>query len=65
MDLVVKAADYIYVMEFKLEGSAEEALKQINEKHYALPFEADSRELFKIGINFSKKTRNIEKWLVE
>ena len=56
---------YIYVMEFKLEGSAEEALKQINEKHYALPFEADSRELFKIGINFSKKTRNIEKWLVE
>ena len=65
IDLVLQTDKYIYVMEFKLEGSAEEALKQINEKHYALPFEADSRELFKIGINFSKKTRNIEKWLVE
>ncbi|WP_292270314.1 ATP-binding protein [Butyricimonas sp.] len=65
IDLVLQTDKYIYVMEFKLEGSAEEALKQINEKHYALPFEADSRKLFKIGINFSKKTRNIEKWLVE
>ena len=37
----------------------------INEKHYALPFERDGRELFKIGVNFSAETRNIEKWLVE
>ena len=35
-------------MEFKLDGTAEEAIKQINEKHYALPFEADGRRLFKI-----------------
>lgn len=40
-------------MEFKLDGTAEEAIKQINEKHYALPFEADGRRLFKIGVNFS------------
>lgn len=44
---------------------AEEALQQINDKRYALPFEADGRKLFKIGINFSEKTRNIEKWVVE
>ena len=56
---------FIYVMEFKLEGTAEEALQQINEKHYAQPFEADERKLFKIGINFSAETRNIERWLVE
>ena len=53
-----------YIMEFKLNGTAEEALQQINNKRYALPFEADGRKLFKIGINFSEKTRNIEKWVV-
>ena len=47
-------------MEFKLEGTAEEAIAQIEEKHYAHPFETDSRKLFKIGINFSNKMRNIE-----
>lgn len=65
VDLVVKTSDYIYVMEFKLEGTAEEALQQINEKHYAQPFEADGRRLFKIGVNFSNRTRNIERWVVE
>ncbi|WP_300704651.1 ATP-binding protein [Bacteroides sp.] len=65
IDLVLRTDKYIYIMEFKLEGTAEEALQQINEKHYAVPFEADGRTLFKIGVNFSMKTRNIEKWIVE
>ena len=52
-------------MEFKLEGTAEEALQQINDKHYAQAFATDARKLFKIGVNFSKETRNIEKWIVE
>ena len=65
IDLVLQTDKFIYVMEFKLDGTAEEALRQINDKHYALPFEADERKLFKIGINFSAKTRNIEKWVVE
>ena len=65
IDLVLKTDKFIYIMEFKLEGTAEEALQQINEKHYALPFEMDERKLFKIGVNFSVKTRNIEKWVVE
>ena len=64
IDLVLQTDKFIYVMEFKLDGTAEEALQQINEKHYAQPFEADERKLFKIGVNFSAATRNIEKWLV-
>ena len=66
VDLVLQTDKYTYVMEFKFDSTAEEALRQINEKHYARPFEADTtRTLYKIGINFSSKTRNIEKWLVE
>ena len=65
VDLVVQTDKYIYVMEFKLEGTAEEALRQINEKQYALPFTADPRRLYKIGVNFSAALRGIEKWVVE
>ena len=64
IDLVLKTGDYIYVMEFKLDGSAEEALNQIEDRQYALPFASDPRRLFKIGVNFSSQTRNIEKWVI-
>ena len=64
IDLVLKTRDYIYVMEFKLDGSAEDAIKQIEDRQYALPFASDPRKLFKIGVNFSSTTRNIEKWVV-
>ena len=43
----------------------EEALQQINDKQYTLPFAADGRQVFKVGVNFSKETRNIERWLIE
>ena len=65
IDLVIKTTHFIYLMEFKLEGTAEEALAQINEKHYTVPFQADERKVYKIGVNFSKKTRNIQKWIIE
>lgn len=64
IDLVLQTDRFIYVMEFKLDGTAEEALQQIEDKGYALPFVSDPRTLFRIGINFSARTRNIEKWLV-
>ena len=51
-------------MEFKLEGSAEEALKQIEERGYTAPFASDTRKVLKIGVNFSAQTRNIDRWLV-
>ena len=65
IDLILQTEKYVYVMEFKLEGIAEEALRQIEEKHYALPFESDFRQLFKIGVNFSNRARNIERWIVK
>ena len=64
VDLVIRTDQFIYVMEFKLDGTAEEALQQIEEKQYALPFASDPRRLFKVGVNFSNATQNIEKWLV-
>ena len=65
IDLVLQTDHFIYIMEFKLDGTAEDALCQINEKKYALPFASDPRKLFKIGVNFSKETRNIERWIVD
>jgi hypothetical protein len=65
IDLVLQAPDYTYVMEFKFNGTAEEALAQINDKQYALPFECDNRHLIKVGVNFSSKTRNIDSWKIE
>ena len=65
IDLVLQTDKFIYVMEFNLDGTAEEALRQIHDKRYALPFASDERKLFKIGVNFSAETRNIEKWVVE
>ena len=64
MDVLIKTKDYIYVMEVKLDGSAEEALRQIEEKGYALPFAKDPRKLFKIGVNFSSAIRGIAEWMV-
>jgi hypothetical protein len=46
IDMVVRTDKYVYVMEFKLDGTAEEALQQIHDKHYALPFASDGRKLF-------------------
>jgi hypothetical protein len=65
IDLVLQTEAYTYVMEFKLNGTAEEALAQINEKNYAVPFAASNCKLVKVGVNFSSKTRNIERWVVE
>ena len=64
VDLVLKTSDYIYVMEFKLNGTAEEAMQQIEEKGYASAFASDSRKVIKVGVNFSDETRSIERWIV-
>ena len=64
-DAVVKTPEYIYVFEFKLNGTAEEAMKQIDEKGYLIPYQKDHREIIKIGVEFSAETRNINRWLVE
>ena len=65
IDLVVKAPGYTYVMEFKLDGTAEEALQQIKAKDYPLPFSLDEGTVYLIGMNFSHETRNIERYVIE
>ncbi|MDO5525084.1 MAG: ATP-binding protein [Prevotella sp.] len=65
IDIVMKTKDYIYVMELKLDGTAEDALRQIEDKGYAEPFRNDQRQLYMIGVNFSSETRGIEKWKIK
>ena len=62
---VVQTKDAVYVFEFKLNGSAEDALKQIDERGYLIPYVLDGRRLVKVGVNFSKETRNVERYIVE
>ncbi|MDE6522705.1 MAG: ATP-binding protein, partial [Muribaculaceae bacterium] len=60
IDLVVKTPKFIYIIELKFDGSAEEAMTQIGQKQYALPYANDPRRLFKIGLNFSSRTRHLD-----
>lgn len=64
-DVVVKLQDAIYVFEFKMDGSAAEALAQINGKGYAIPYQTDHRKVVKIGVNFDSVTRTIGEWIIE
>lgn len=65
IDMVMIMPKYIYIVELKLEGSPTRALEQIKQKDYALQFRNDCREIFLVGVNFSKKTRNIDGWEIE
>ena len=65
IDLVLQTKKYVYIMEFKLNGSADEALALIREKGYAKPFAKDGRIIYKIGVNFSDEIRNIQEVKVE
>ncbi|MCQ2309360.1 MAG: ATP-binding protein [Bacteroidales bacterium] len=63
-DIIVETNDYVYIFEFKLNGTAAEALKQIEDKGYAEPYAADKRKLFRIGVSFSSEKKNIVEWEV-
>ena len=63
-DIIIETTGYVYIFEFKLDGTAAEALKQIDDKGYAEPYAADSRKLFKVGVGFSSEKRNIAEWVV-
>ena len=64
-DAVVKTEKFIYVFEFKLNGTAEDALKQIDDKGYMIPYTLDGKSIIKIGVNFDMSIRNIADWKVE
>ena len=64
IDLVLKTDKYIYVMELKYDGTAEEALRQIDDKGYALPWQSDGRTVIKVGANFSSSLRRLDGWII-
>ena len=61
-DCVRECPDYVYILEFKLNGSAAAALKQIEDKGYAKPYMADRRKVICLGINFSSEKGTIDDW---
>ena len=61
-DCIVETPDYVYIFEFKRDGCAADALKQIEEQGYAKPYATDKRKMIKIGVNFSSSERNIVEW---
>ena len=63
-DCIVETDKYIYLFEFKLDGTAEQALQQIDDKGYAIPYAADKRQLYKIGCSFSSETGTVGDWKV-
>lgn len=64
IDLLIRTQRFLYIIELKLDRTPEEALRQTEERHYALPFAADGRETIRIGVNFSTATRTITGWVV-
>lgn len=64
IDLLLQTKDYIYIVELKIDNTADAALQQIEDKGYAKPFSNDPRKIFKIGVSFSTENRRIEEWKV-
>ena len=64
IDTLVETKNFVYCFEFKLRGSAEKALTQIDTKEYLLPWKGNGKTLFKIGVTFNHKNRNIGGWKV-
>ena len=64
IDILMQTPKYVYIMELKINKSADEALKQIEEKDYADVFRRDSRIVYKVGINFNSETKKIDDWKI-
>ena len=65
IDFVVKMPDTTYVFELKVNGTAQEALDQINSKGYALPYETADRAVVKVGVQFDRDTMTVGEYLVQ
>ena len=64
-DVVITLPSVVYVMELKFDGSADAALRQIDEKGYLIPYTADGKRLVKVGVNYSSEERTITEWRIE
>lgn len=65
IDMVLHMPDDLYVIELKIDRPAQEALDQINQKGYLVPYSLDNRRLHKLGISFSTETRTLSEWVIE
>ncbi|MGE5785151.1 MAG: PD-(D/E)XK nuclease domain-containing protein, partial [Myxococcales bacterium] len=64
-DAIIETKDRVYLFEFKLDrASAEDALKQIDDKGYATPYLGAGKQVTKVGVEFDSELRNIERWVV-
>ena len=65
IDFVVGMPDTTYVFELKVNGTAQEALDQINDKGYFLPYETNGKKVVKVGVQFDRDTMTVGQWIVE
>lgn len=65
IDVVMKTAAYIYIIELKINGTAADTMRQINERNYSQPFLSDRRSIIKLGIGFAESTHTIDTYLIE
>ena len=65
VDMVVRMPDTVYVFEFKKDGTAQQAMEQIDQKNYAIPYLADGRRVMKVGVKFNADTRVPEAWVTQ
>ena len=65
IDVVITLDDHIYIFEFKLNGSATDALDQINQKTYFQKYGLDGKPVTLVGANFSTTKRTVDEWVVE
>ena len=65
VDCIVETPQYVYIFEFKLDGTADEALQQIDEKGYAREYASDKRQVYKIGASFSSETGTVGEWKIK
>lgn len=64
VDCVVETPQYVYLFEFKLDGTAADALQQIEDRGYAREYAADARQLYRVGVGFSSETGTVSDWAV-
>lgn len=64
VDMAVWMPDTIYVFELKVDGTAQEALQQIDDKSYAIPYQTDGRPVVKVGVKFDAEKRVPEEWVI-
>lgn len=65
VDVVMETEDTLYLIELKLNKSAQSAMQQINLKQYGQRFARCGKPIVKVGVNFDAKKGNIEDWIIE